>query len=236
VDVHEELNQILEISKAVLEKRIDPFKVNVKELLERLDQLFSKLNTIEDYLKDAEAIHGIAAVLKEQTLELNFRTSNFYAPPEVLLEKIKKLDLLSLANLLALNIYPIMSTSYLTYETLVNALEYWQTMKKIRFERKEGMSSFLKIKLEELGLKEKNTIEKVEKLKDELSKIVPVKLREILKNKSYEERIEILYLLSYLITKGIFFLEEKEDDLIVTDQKSPFKGTIIIEATKWAKE
>jgi len=236
VDTSDELNQIIELSKAVLERKIDPLKLNVRELLEKIDAIFPKLKDIEEHLKDVEAMHGIANILHEQTHELNYRSEIMYLSPEAMIEKIKKMDPITLANILILCLNPVLSTSYLSTESLLNAIEYWYAMSKKKEQKEERSPNVVSINLEELGIIGKESLAKIEELAKEITSKTPINLKEMLAGKSYEEKIQTLYFLAYLISNGSFILKEIDDEIFVDRGKSSYKGSIIIEASKWAKE
>jgi hypothetical protein len=236
VDVKEELNYIIEITNSVIQKRIDPFKINIKELLERLNKIFVKIKDVEEFLMDAEALHGITNVLKEQTNELNYKAVFLYSSPDLLLEKVKKMNVIELSNLTLLTLHPLMNTNFINIEALNHALEYWSSIKERNLLREKPSLSYKEITTEDLQIQEKEILKKIENLYNDLNNKVPIRISEILKNKSFEEKIEILYFISYLISLNKLYIEETEDGMILKKGGGNIKGSIIIPASKWAKE
>lgn len=236
MDVKEELNYIIEITNSIIQKRIDPFKIDIKELLERLNKIFFKIKDIEEFLMDAEALHGITSVLREQTNELNYKAVFLYSSPEMLLEKIKKMNIVELSNLTLLTLHPLINTSFIDAEALSNALEYWISMKVRNVLKERPALSYKEITSKEIQIQEKEILKKIENIYNDLSNKVPIKISEILKNKSFEERIELLYFISYLISLNKFYIEETEDGVILNKGRGNIKGSIIIPASKWTKE
>ncbi|MDI6805315.1 MAG: hypothetical protein QMD20_01475, partial [Candidatus Bathyarchaeia archaeon] len=62
----EKLQRIIEMCKSVEERSLDPFLINVEEIIGIVKEYFPEWENPEDLCLDAETIHHLASVIKLQ--------------------------------------------------------------------------------------------------------------------------------------------------------------------------
>lgn len=227
MDSVKEIQEIIEMTNAIIQRKIDPFKIDVKSLIEKLDSLFPKLRKIEELLLDVEALERISNVLGIQTKELNYMSSKFYLSSEDIINKLKQMNIVELSNMLSLTFHPVLSTNFINEETLLNAYEYWLSIKKrIRVEEEKSFS-LLEIKKEDLKLREKKIAEKLAELENYLENNTPIELNSLTDKMERNSKVEFLYLLSYLISSGKFSIEDKGEEMIIRKGKAKESSSLV---------
>ncbi len=226
MDYIEEIQEIIEMTNAIIQRKIDPFKIDVKSLIEKLDSLFPKLKKLEELMLDAEALEHISNVLGIQTQELNYMAGKFYLSSEDIIKKLKQMNIVELSNMLSLTFHPILFTSFLNEEALFNAYEYWLSIKK-RIRIEEESFALLKFKKEDLKLRERNIAEKLAKMEDYLENNTPIELNSMIDKMDRDSKVEFLYLLSYLISSGKFSIEEKGEKMMIIKGKAKESSSLI---------
>jgi predicted nuclease with TOPRIM domain len=220
----DEIEKIIQVTKDVLERKIDPFDVDVKSLIEKIKEIFPKLSSLEEYLKDSEAIYNLSQVIDMQSNEIYYKSSFLYFNPSLLVKKVQDLSFLELGNILSFCFYPILSTNFINIQSLIHAYEYWNNIsyKKISFISKEYKIE--EIQLEKVSKKIEDKIKSLEKYLNETS---PIKLSEFIKDEP-KNVAEKLFLLSFLIIQGKFYVGLNEEGIIII-QKNPseIKGSIV---------
>lgn len=222
-----EIEKIIEITNAIIKKKIDPFSIDIKELIEKVKKIFPKLKTTEEFIKDAEAIQGISGAISEQTNELNYRLSFLNISPKSLLNKLEKLNNIDFLNIISLCFYPILSTNFINFEVLKKSYEYWISIKREKIKEKKNFKLNY-LKSDEIITLEKEISLKIKKLEENLNKICPLKLENFLKNLSQREKAENLFILSFLISAGKFNIEINEEGEYIINKGLGKKTTSII--------
>ncbi len=220
----EEIEKIIQITKDVLERRKNPFEIDVKSLIEKIKEIFPKIKNLEEYLKDSEAIYNLSQVIDMQSNELYYKSSFLYFNPSLLIRKAQHLSFIELGNILAFCLYPILSTNFINTQSLIQAYEYWNNIKykKINFINKE-------YKIEEIQTEKvsKKIEDKIKSLENYLNKLVPIRLSDFI-NDEPKNVAEKLFLLSFLIIQGKFYIGlNEEGEFIIQKEPSDIKGSLV---------
>ncbi|MEM4701737.1 MAG: hypothetical protein QXZ51_06300, partial [Candidatus Bathyarchaeia archaeon] len=82
----ERLQRVIEMCKAVEERSLDPFLVDVNEIIRVVREFFPEWEQPEDLCLDAEAINRLASVIRLQSEWVKHRSTSLYTDPFLLEE------------------------------------------------------------------------------------------------------------------------------------------------------
>lgn len=147
---------VLETCKAVEERKLNPFLVDVVNAIKILREYFSLCKDFKDYCLDAKALNALSKVVELQNAYLLFQSSKLYVNPEDLKNKVYSLSLEDLAKAFLKSWHPLIELEQLTFQSINNCLIYWS---KIQFYQKEKS---IELKPEMPKIIEENEISKKE--------------------------------------------------------------------------
>lgn len=222
-----ELEKIIEEINYIIQYKKDPFEVNIREILEKLNQLFKKLDTIEELSKDAEAMDNLASIVREQAGILYQKTSSLFITSERLIAKLEKLNIHVLGRLMELCMHPIASIDYINSDSIKFAYEYWLAKNPIKFEKRNIETKLGYVSRKEIYVNEKNFLREMEEFESYLTKNLPYNLTRELEKLDSKERVKILYFISFLIAQGKVHIVDKNDELIIERGPSKTNNSII---------
>ena len=84
----ERLQRIIEMCMAIETHAVDPFTLDVEDIIKVIKEYFPDWKKPEDLNLDAETIHHLASVIKLQSEWVKHRSTSLYADPFLLKEKI----------------------------------------------------------------------------------------------------------------------------------------------------
>jgi hypothetical protein len=116
---------ILEACKAVEERKLNPFLIDVFNSIKILREYFSLCKDFKDYCLDAKALNALSKVVELQNAYLLFQSSKLYVKPEDLKNKIYGLNLEDLAEAFLKSWHPLIELEQLTSQSINNCLFYW---------------------------------------------------------------------------------------------------------------
>ncbi len=213
----EELERIIQICESVEKRGLDPFTVNVKELLSKLRRALEENRELDHYVLDAETMYKIAAIIALQHKWLRDAAQALFVDAQLIATKLLAADKKSIVRAFLKAWRPIAFLEQVTPQRLRQGIEYFLSLPPRSGERSWGWKvsereiELLKAKLaaeEDIG-------RKIKELHDEL-------LREyeergeidywgFIRRGGFEENFERAYLLSFLITEG--FVDVKRNPL-----------------------
>jgi len=210
----EDILRWIELFREVEEKGLDPFKVNVKNFLDRLKDYLKKCKGLDELLLDAEAINQVSNLIKLQEDWLKHKASSLYTDPAALKLSVKLSNLEALAEAIIKSWHPIVNLDNLFREGLEQAIDYWNNLSKKEFKiTKEKNLEENKINKEELislgFLTEEDFEDKLKSLEEELNLKLKDKLdyHSFIEAKEFKEKFSRAYLTSFLVTRGLFSLK-----------------------------
>ena len=214
----ERLQRVIELCKSVEERGLDPFTVDVDDIIATLQKYFPEWESPEELALDAEAVQCLASVIKNQGDWVKHRSTSLYTDPFLLEEKIQRLNKEELAELFMEVWNPIIELEQISIPSLAEALKYWQNLLPISERwQKDG---FLMVEAgattrEELVrlriLAEKTFLEELEAFWEELKQKVgedkKILYWDFVGGDTYSETIDRAYMTSFLVTYGYATLE-----------------------------
>jgi hypothetical protein len=237
----EHLQNIIDLCKSVEEKGLDPFLVDVGDVLRIIHEYFPAWESLDEFTLDAEAIHRLASVIKLQGDWVRYRSTSLYTDPFLLEDKIRKLDKEELVEFFLGAWHPIVEFEQISPYSLFEALRYWEGLvplderwlKTRGVETELGTTSREELVRQRIFL-EKAFVEELEALWKELhrkarkaGKAGKVDYWDFVGADSYEETLRRAYLTSFLVTYGYATLEVHplEEEVYIKPYEKPVSVT-----------
>ena len=217
----EKLQRIIEMCLAIEAHAVDPFILEVDEIIRIVKDYFPEWKKPEDLNLDAETIHRLASVIKLQSDWVKQRSTSLYTDPFLLEEKIMQLHKEDMVGLFLKTWHPIVEMEQITIHSLSEALRYWQTLVPISERWRElapnevgtGVISRDEL-IKQRVLGDKVFSEELETFWQELKDAVQKKGTEgkmpywdFIGSETYEDTVQRAFLTSFLITYGYATLE-----------------------------
>ncbi len=217
----EKLQRVIQMLTAIEAHQVDPFTLNVDEILKIVKEYFSDWERPEDLALDAETIHHLASVIKLQSEWVKSRSTSLYTDPFLLEEKINQADKNQMLAVFLHAWRPVVELEQISIRSLVEALRYWETLVPIQERWKQlapdevATSSVSRDELvKQRVLSDKVFSEELEKFWLELKTAVQEngkdgKMRywDFIGAETYECTVERAFLTAFLITYGYATLE-----------------------------
>jgi hypothetical protein len=214
----ERIQRVIELCRSVEERGVDPFAVDVDDIIATLQKYFHEWELPEELALDAEAVQYLASVIQNQGDWVKHRSTSLYTDPFLLEEKIQRLSIEELAALFMKAWNPIIEQEQLTINSLAEAMKYWNELAPID----ERWQKFGTIQVEAgattreelVRLKiiaEKTFLEELETFWRELQQKVgeneKILYWDFVGGDTYQETLNRAYMTSFLITYGYATLE-----------------------------
>lgn len=223
VEGRRELQDILRTTRAMEEKRLNPFLMDIGEALELADRFFPAWQHIEDLTLDARAMNALSRVVQMQEGRLRYQAQLFHADPEAVQEKLGKLSKERLGKLFLECWHPVVELEQLTAQALEDAMKYWAQLEPVeerhRLRPRREPPQPEELNLDDLlargVLKREGFAGVVLGMWEELQKRGSVEYWDFIRAPSHAERVRRAYATSYLITYGYGWLSEGEGKLVL---------------------
>ncbi len=214
----ERIQRVIELCKSVDTKGLDPFTVNVDDIITTLRTCFPTCESAEELTLDAEAIQHLAAVIQNQGNWVKHRSTSLYTDPFLLQEKIRTLPKDELAKLFMAAWNPIIELERLSLPTIAQAYAYWQELvpadqrwqNEMPMQVEAGETTLEELRQQNI-LAEKTFFERLETFWDELKQKVGDKTKilywDFVGTPTYQETVSRAYMTSFLVTYGFATLE-----------------------------
>jgi len=217
----ERLQRVIEMCRTVEERSLDPFLVDVDEIIRVVREFFPDWEQPEDLCLDAEAINRLASVIRLQSEWVKHRSTSLYTDPFLLEEKIKRLEKEAIVEAFLGAWHPIVEFEQISFYSLKEALRYWETLPPLKDRWKEfpapeeagGVASreeLIRLKI----LRDKAFTEELESFWNELKRLVAekgedgrIRYWDFVVAETYEETIRKAFMASFLVTYGYATLE-----------------------------
>jgi len=214
----ERIQRVIELCRSVEERGVDPFSVDVDDIIATLQKYFHEWESPEELALDAEAVQYLASAIQNQGDWVKHRSTSLYTDPFLLEEKIKRLDKEELAALFMKAWNPIIEQEQLTINSLAEAMKYWNELAPID-ERWQKFGSMqveagattreelvrLKILAETTFLEELETFWK--ELQQKVGEDEKILYWDFVGGDTYQETLNRAYMTSFLVTYGYATLE-----------------------------
>jgi hypothetical protein len=217
----ERLQRVIEMCKAVEERSLDPFLVDVDEIIRVVREFFPEWEQPEDLCLDAEAINRLASVIRLQSEWVKHRSTSLYTDPFLLEEKIKRLEKEAIVEAFLGAWHPIVEFEQISLHSLKEALHYWESLPPLKDRWKEfpppeeaGGTATREELMRLRILQDKAFTEELENFWSELKRLVREKGEngrigywDFVGAETYEETIHRAFMTSFLVTYGYATLE-----------------------------
>jgi hypothetical protein len=211
----EKLERIIEMCMAIENHTVDPFLLDVDDIIRAVKEYFPHWEQPEELNLDSEAIHHLASVIKLQSEWVKHRSTSLYTDPFLLEEKITQASKGEMISVFLEAWHPLVELEQLSLHSLDEAIRYWQALLplKERWPELAGLTSRDEL-IKQRILGDKVFSEELESYWQELKEKVVAKGRDgkmlywdFIGADTYEDTVQRAFLTSFLITYGYATLE-----------------------------
>jgi len=231
---YEHLQRIIDLCNSVEERGLDPFLVDVNDIIAIVREFFPEWESLDELSLDAEAVNRLASVIKLQSDWIKHRSTSLYTDPFLIEEKLRKLSRESIASLFLKSWRPIVEMEQISSHCLSEAIKYWQSL--LPLNERWTRTQFLKT---ELGATTRNELikqrimaeraftEELESLWRELRQKVgeseKIPYWDFVGADTYEETARRAYMTSFLVTYGYatFEVHRLEEEIFIIPFSKP---------------
>ena len=233
----EKLQRIIEMCSAIEAHTVDPFTLDVDDIIRMVKEYFPSWEQPEDFNLDSEAIHHLASVIKLQSEWVKHRSTSLYTDPFLLEEKITQASSEELTGLFLKAWHPLIELEQISIHSLATAMRYWEQLVPLKERWKElavpevavGTATRDEL-IKQRVLSDKAFSEELECYWQELKEKVKAnghegKIRywDFVGAETYEETVQRAFLASFLITYGYATLEiyPLEEEIFIKPFETP---------------
>jgi len=233
----EKLQRIIEMCMAIEAHSVDPFLLDIDDIIKIVKKYFPQWEKPEDLNLDAETIHHLASVIKLQSEWVKHRSTSLYTDPFLLEEKITQTTKEDMVGLFLRAWHPVVELEQISLHSLAEALRYWETLVPLSERWKEfavlevGMGTATRDELiKQRILGDKVFSDELEEFWQELRETVKTKGHngkipywDFIGAETYEETVQRAFLTSFLITYGYATLEIRplEEEMFIKPFEKP---------------
>jgi len=256
----ERLQRIIEMCKSVEDRSLDPFLIDVDDVISTVKEYFPEWEIPEDLCLDAETIHSLASVIKLQSEWVKHRSTSLYTDPFLLEEKLTRIGKEEIVETFVNAWHPIVEFEQISLHSLVEAFRYWESLLPLKERWKEFPPAELERSLatrEELIreriLRDKAFSEELENFWQELkNKVIEkgesgkIRYWDFVGAETYDETVQKAFMTSFLITYGYatleihpleeeMFIKPYEKQIAKVGKKQLVSIPIAVSAEDWIK-
>ncbi|HLE75611.1 MAG TPA: hypothetical protein VI864_06160 [Candidatus Bathyarchaeia archaeon] len=233
----EKLQRIIEMCSAIEAHAVDPFMLDVDDIIKVVKEYFPSWEQFEDLNLDSEAIHHLASVIKLQSEWVKHRSTSLYTDPFLLEEKITQASKEEMIGIFLKAWHPVVELEQISIHSLAEAMRYWETLLPLKERWKEFAVPEVAIGtatrdelIRERILGDKVFSEELENYWQELKEKVKAKGHDgkilywdFVGAETYEETVQRAFLASFLITYGYATLEihPLEEEIFIKPFETP---------------
>ena len=217
----EKLQGIIELCKPVEERSLDPFLIDIDEVISIIREYFPEWKLPEDLCLDAETVHHLASVIKLQSEWVKHRSTSLYTDPFLLEEKLTRVSKEEIVEIFLKAWHPTVELEQISLHSLAEAIRYWKGLlplderwKAISPEKIETGLATREELIRQRILRDKTFSEELENFWQELKKMVEEKSEngkirywDFVGAETYEETVHRAFMTSFLVTYGYATLE-----------------------------
>jgi hypothetical protein len=233
----EKLQRIIEMCMTIEAHTVDPFMLDVDDIIKVVKEYFPIWEQSEDLNLDSEAIQHLASAIKLQSEWVKHRSTSLYTDPFLLEEKIAQAPREEMVVLFLKAWHPVVELEQISIHSLAESMRYWKTLLPLKERWKEFAVPEVEIGTatrDELIrariLGDKVFSEELENYWQELKEKVKAKGRDgkilywdFVGAETYEETVQRAFLASFLITYGYATLEihPLEEEIFIKPFEEP---------------
>jgi hypothetical protein len=243
----EKLERIIEMCLAIENHAVEPFTLNVDEIIKIVRAYFPNWENPDELKLDAEALHHLASVIKMQSEWVKQRSNSLYTDPFLLEEKIRQTSKQGMVAVFLGAWSPLVEFEQLSLHSLAQGLLYWDALAPIGDRWKDidvsevAMGSVSRDELvKQRVLGDREFSEELECYWQELKNKVAEKYVDgkvaywdFIGANTYEETVQRAFLTSFLVTYGYATLEidRLEETIFVLPYDTPRKEALTEQST-----
>ncbi len=243
----EKLERIIEMCIAIENHTVEPFTLNVDEIIKIVHEYFPNWANPEELKLDAEALHHLATVIKMQSEWVKQRSNSLYTDPFLLEEKIRQIGKQGMVEVFLGAWSPLIEFEQLSLHSLAQGLLYWEALAPMGDRWKDidvsqvAMGSVSRDELvKERVLSNREFSEELECYWQELKVKVTEKgvggkiaYWDFIGADAFEETVQRAFLTSFLITYGYATLEidRLEETVFILPFDKPRKEALTEQST-----
>jgi len=229
----ETIERIIDLCESVKSRGLDPFDVQVKELLEKLRELFPELKRLDELYLDMRALSGIADVILHQSEWLRHRSSVLYLDPLLIMLKMQVLEPEELAEIFTRCWHPTIEMESISPSALREGLDYWTELPPLSERGLElGGMELQTGRISEEELREMGIVSE-----EEFGRILEEEWKRMLREvgdegipywdwicaETFEETVRRSWILSFLISYGYVDVEVRplEEEILIRPRRRP---------------
>jgi hypothetical protein len=233
----EKLQRIIEMCMAIENHTVDPFLLDVDNIIRVVKEYFPQWKQPDELNLDAETIHHLASVIKLQSEWVKHRSTSLYTDPFLLEEKIMQASKEEMISVFLKAWHPLVELEQLSLHSLAEAMRYWDGLLPLKERWPElavpevamGITSRDEL-IRQRILGDKVFSEELECYWQELKEKVKKEGREgkilywdFVGAETYEETVQRALLTSFLITYGYATLEiyPLEEEIFIKPFEKP---------------
>jgi len=233
----EKLQRIIDMCKSVEERSLDPFLIDVDEVISVIKEYFPEWNLPEDLCLDAETIHRLASVIKLQSEWVKHRSTSLYTDPFLLEEKLVRIEKEEIVEVFLGAWHPIVELEQLSLHSLAGAIRYWESLLPLKERWKEFPPAEIETSLatreeligqrilrdEAFSEELENSWQELKKQTREKGKNGKIRYWDFVGAETYEETVHRAFMTSFLVTYGYATLEiyPLEEELFIKPYEKP---------------
>lgn len=231
----ERLQYVIDICRSIQEKGLDPFSVDVENMLEIVRKYFPEWKDSDELCLDAEAVLQVASAVNLQSEWVKHRSTSLYTNPFLLQEKLLRLPEEEISEIFLKSWHPIVELEQISPNSLKEAAKYWAQL--VPFDERLQSSAVTKIGSEAKSndellkqlIGEREFSETLETFWQELMQKVKdhgrIEYWNFIGAETYSETVRRAYLTSFLVTYGYATLEvdRLEETVHIKPYKTPKK-------------
>ncbi|UCD96771.1 MAG: hypothetical protein JSV35_01565 [Candidatus Bathyarchaeota archaeon] len=209
----DQLERIIELCHQVEEKGLDPFIVEVDDVIQVIKTYFPEWKNPEELCLDAEALHQIASAIKLQSEFITHRSTSLYTDPFLITAKLTSLPKKKISNLFLKAWHPIVELEQMSSTGLAEAVGYWKNLiplgerwlQKSGPQLQTGTTTLAELENEDLIAEEEFQQELdtfLEELKQATRDQKNIEYWSFIGADSFRETARRAYLMSFLVTYG----------------------------------
>ncbi len=251
-----ELEAVLERCRAIEERGINPFTLDIDSILRVVREYFPSWEEPEELSLDAATINQVASVIRLQSEWLQRRSTSLYMDPLIIERRLKELGRDELASSFSTAWRPIVESETLTIDSMREAAEYWASLpsQSERWPQLAGSGSPAEVINREEFLKSSLFgADRFESRLDALHKELretPGKERvpywDFISTDSFDETVERSYLASFLVSygwatlqihpiEGDVFIQPLRKTTKISREKTPTSIVLSISREEWER-
>ncbi len=243
----EHLESIIEMCVAIENRQVDPFTLNVDDIIAVVKQYFPHWEQPDELKLDAEALHHLASVVKLQSEWVKQRSNSLYTDPFLLEEKIRQTSKQGMVDVFMSAWTPLVEFEQLSLHNLAQGLLYWEALAPLGDRWKDidvsavGVGSVSRDEMvKQRVLSDREFGEELECYWQELKVKAAEKGRngkiaywDFIGADTYEETVQRAFLTSFLVTYGYATLEidRLEETVAIIPYDKPREEALTVQST-----